>query len=96
MKSSEVLEKAHDFLDNNGWMQFASHSNGSYCAIGAIVKGTGVLKDGLEPIGVVFSYLYKVTGVHGIIEWNDAPGRTKEEVLDALMAAAKLARNEGD
>lgn len=33
--------------------------------------------------------------VHSMAAWNDAIGRTKDEVLDKLTAAAKFFRNQG-
>jgi hypothetical protein len=53
------------------------------------------------PCGALGRYIYDaldgaLTGFpHGLVQWNDAEGRTQEEVVDALRAAAMAAREEG-
>ncbi len=84
----------------NGWIQGALAMDGgggdtlptdpkaiSWCALGAF-QANCVDKD-FAPCG---GYLYfkaqelfrKVNNIHIISEWNDAEGRTKEEVLQAF------------
>lgn len=40
-------------------------------------------------------YMMYERGVEGTVAWNDAPGRTKGEVVEALRGAAGKARGEG-
>lgn len=78
--TSEFLRKAADVLERDGWCQ-GTHTDpyGRRCAFGALqvaraysdIRDDGSLK--------VYRLLHERTG--GVIDWNDAPGRTKQEVL---------------
>lgn len=52
------------------------------CCLGAISAATGGPWLGRD-------FLLLHLGVDSIANWNDAPGRTKDEVVDALRAAAR-------
>lgn len=62
--------------------------DGSVCAIGALHKATG----GRMPVEERF-ILYDKLGCHtnarGLVRWNDAPERTKEDVIRALTECAR-------
>lgn len=91
MKTSEVLERAHEVIETDGWIQNKLHTNEGYCAIGALIATNNI-----SGTGKALQYLTDATHEYDIVHWNNNPVRTKEEVLDAFMAAAKLARNKGD
>jgi hypothetical protein len=62
------------------------HCKGSYwsdhgmCIVGALIAARASID--------VFAALKKQTGTERIIDWNDAPERTTEEVIAALEGAA--------
>jgi hypothetical protein len=73
------------------------------CQRGAIVRAvTGTWRSlsvlpevDRDTIRGAHGYCRQVAGKHPI-EWNDDPGRTKEEVVEMLKSAAGLARNNGE
>lgn len=73
------------------------------CQRGAIIRAlTGTWKTitemshaDAETVLRAHGYCRQLTGYHPI-EWNDAPDRTKEEVVDMLKRAAELAREAGE
>jgi hypothetical protein len=65
-----------------------------YCASGALSRGAST---GQEYEGAMAVLAYEVSGWNrklSVIQWNDTPGRTKYEVIDAMRHAAKNLRNE--
>ena len=94
-----VYADAADIIRKKGWCQGEYHKKGDgYCILGAIAKAYGVsdneLTDNLHFIWLT-SDLLRVIGsdFEGIEnEWNDEPGRTKGQVIAALMKADKLVR----
>lgn len=83
---SDILEAAAAKLDATGWRQQSfGPQEGPNCAAGAILyckAGTPYLRD------LALDYLATQVG-HGVIGWNDTPGRTIGEVTEALRRAAK-------
>lgn len=85
----QIARRAINILEEYGWNQGEFISmNGTRCIVGAIDKAAllvGILYD--NPL-----YAYKTKVVTqlsmsvgmSIIEWNDAPGRTKEQVIKEL------------
>ena len=73
-----------------GWCQNAIERGGKYCAIGALYVASGnpaisgVLKG---PAMRAFGELWDSVG--RIDEWNNAPGRTAEEVAAAMEECAR-------
>ena len=99
---AQILEDAAAIIECNGWYQGnlaggawtvaggwyeAIEAGAPCCILGAInvAAGEGVFMDPW-PLGEF------VTGNPSPGVWNDAPGRTKEEVLTALRDAAQRAR----
>lgn len=94
MTTKEILQKARALVEA-GWMQGASFDakSGCYCASGAICAAAN-----LSEIVFIcenrtctearskFATSNKLAGI-GIVPWNDAPGRTKDEVLAAFDKA---------
>ncbi len=80
----EVLRAIPDHLDTNGWCQGNDHNDeGAACLRGAI--------NDLAPAGPIRGEVNLRLVVHvggSIVSWNDRPGRTVEEVKEAVLAAA--------
>lgn len=105
---ADVIDGAADVLDRHGWIQGALATPDGVCAIGAlrVALRLSVTRVGTEPPSPTPVWLFKVIEdeifVHrnvprmfaGIADWNDAPGRTADEVKDVFRAAAKRQRAE--
>lgn len=81
-----VLKKATDRV-RRGWLQDALHDyRGNVCALGAIECSTRSydLRQDAEIA------LRRVIGYPFIDRWNDARGRTKDQVVEAFRKAIKL------
>ena len=92
MTAAEVLEAAADYIDEHGWCreEYVA-SDGSVCAFEAIERAR--LTEPLAGVELVVEAAMKsATGCATVEEWNDAPGRTKDEVVRKLReVAASLA-----
>ena len=89
-----LLNLAADLIEQKGWTQGAMALDAAgtptkalspdavcYCTLGALAKAAG----GHERVeGRLVSTLAKQLKVYSIVDWNDTPGRTKEEVIAAL------------
>jgi hypothetical protein len=87
---ADVLDDAADLLERGQWIQhLESDGQGGRCAFGAIeaVAPSRVYACCAESV-----LLHTVDRSGNIASWNDAPGRTKQQVLDAFRAAAKQER----
>jgi hypothetical protein len=86
---SQILTEAAGRVDR-GWAQGGLVA-GCVCAVEAIAES---VRDGNELVHMkTFNMALnalrdQVTGT--IVNWNDMPGRTKEEVVAALLRAAKV------
>ena|SRR6266487_1341133 len=100
MSTLQALQRAKALLLTGGWQQGASGpAGGPHCIGAAVVDAIGLYEkvDGkfspttaqLQTRDAAFSRLNEVTW-GSFISWNDAPGRTKEEVLSALDQAIAL------
>lgn len=88
----DALDKAADIIDELGWTQRSYHGpDGGVCCLGAIqlAVGAGPTSD---PIHDAARLLCRRVGApdptdrprRKVVEWNDAPGRTREQVTAAL------------
>lgn len=98
-KSSEILEGAIEVLDEHGWQQgdYGDEENG-FCVLGAMARsyvGANYVPMYGEPLRYLVGAL-DVVQPWQVADWNDKPGRTKEEVIEALTLAAKAAREAGE
>jgi len=101
-----TLERAADLLETVGWVQNVSVQYGyghnperlgidgpiqvvGYCASGALVKAASTSQEYEVAMAILARGMKS-----SVIRWNDAPGRTKFEVVDAMRHAAKDLRNE--
>jgi hypothetical protein len=86
---ADVLDDAADRLEREGWAPGVG--GGGHCALGALysVAGMTALRQRASRVladSLGLPYRYRIA------DWNDAPGRTKQEVLDAFRLAAKAER----
>lgn len=112
MKPSEILsEVARRFETGEwGWHQHSSArdkegipvmlrqpSACSFCLLGALSRTTA--PSDRQGYGKAVEYISKAIPDYdheGLVAWNDAPGRTKEQVTGVLKDAAKLAIEAGE
>jgi hypothetical protein len=105
VKASEVLERAGRLLEEREWLQgvYGAGPNGEiadenapdcpgFCLMGALKNVLGGWKGTADAEHFIDEV---IRDIHGAEHWNDTPGRTKQEVLEALSKAAELARKEG-
>lgn len=81
----KALLEAADYIEARGWKQAFGDWGGPVCPITAL-DNLGYL--GHTPAGMGARKLFfKCHGDH-LLNWNDAVGRTKEQVVAGLRAAA--------
>ena len=81
----QALLDAADYIEEHGWCQYEpANRKGAVCAVGALMAVSSSPSIKLDAIELV----KLVIGQWHIPNWNDAPERTKEEVVSALRAAA--------
>jgi hypothetical protein len=82
------LKAARQSILDYGWVQHdMGNSARGYCALGAVCSVGG------DSVKLV-DYLRKAIGLNmgSVMNWNDSPVRTKEEVVAAFTKAMRLAR----
>lgn len=80
----ESLREAAAVIQKRGWVQGRlSDDKGRVCTVGAFC----LLRNYIEGY-VRFSDYISVRYMKSIANWNDVPGRTKEEVVEALLYVA--------
>lgn len=110
MKTSEVLDKAADVIERNGWFQggfidlSAEKPKGEEpcCVLGAlsIAEHGDPMKSGSGRVEAVLIDrldldVDEADEDYPLGYWNDEPGRTAEEVVRELRAAAASEREAG-
>lgn len=100
MSPQDVLRQAADLIERTGWCQgvyardargvitdFISDAAVEFCALGAIFhcEPEGYAADVSAPEQLLVNRI----GTRTVGEWNDAPGRTKDEVIATLRKAAE-------
>lgn len=74
---------AADILQKRGWTQGESvNDQGECCVIGALMLANSNW--------ATYQPLKRIVNCQCIVEWNDAKGRTRQQVIDALRDAASL------
>lgn len=82
---SRALLDAADYIEKHGWCQHSLQDpNGRVCIFGAIDLVTA----DPDVLGNAVVRLSRQVSYYPITAWNDAPERTKQEVVDTLRAAA--------
>lgn len=98
------VERAIELIEEKGWIRGDLETRRGYCAIGAVraaVKGhsgTSLSRRWeMISIGNELALLMGFKDPHWteVVNFNDARGRTKEEVLERLTLAAKKLRELG-
>lgn len=96
---ANTLDKAADLIDQHGWFQVGGDPSHRFCALVAIRAAAPQLTPhqiALREAACVALARYVELDIDriqsGIIRWNDAPGRTQEEVTAALRGAAEAVR----
>ena len=87
--ASRLLLRAAALIEERGWCQGAYFSGERLCAMGALhMASGGRIGDAFTAVGsVAIERLWKKLPTV-IPDWNDRPGRTKEEVVAKLRAVA--------
>jgi hypothetical protein len=82
---ADVLDGAADIIERDGWCQGALERDGAVCAIGALTMAMRptVARDR------AFAALARRLGGDSVARWNDAPERTKQEVLDLFRTSGR-------
>ncbi len=89
----EILLKAADYIDKHGWCQRRAFIGKKACLLGAVAA---VIDGGIGTATITPTAAYEKAYcrlaklVSGMGNWNDAPGRTKDEVVAVLRTAAYL------
>ncbi len=84
----KLLNDAADYIEEHGWCQGELRDEmGQVCILGAIASIPD--PEDWEPRSVALKALRAITGSPFPDNWNDAPGRTKEEVIAAFRNAAR-------
>ena|SRR5690606_11551681 len=80
----DVLRRSRELIEEFGWIQgnYGSKEVG-FCSAGAICEceGEGFPEPAVEDACDAFDDAVDGDGYYGTVSFNDAPGRTKEEVL---------------
>ena len=79
-----LWEAMFSIADPKDWIQNAGRRGEQRCALMAILDAHGI------PAWVAISIFRKIVG-NEIISYNDAPGRTHAEVMEAFAKAIYLA-----
>lgn len=85
--TTQVIVDAIDYLDRYGWCQDMPQHGARMCLWGALRNAAGA-----DHPDLLKSALWRVAtasdmGEIGVPAWNDAPGRTKQQVIAALQKA---------
>lgn len=91
--TKDLLVFGKSRIEQYGWIQhrFGTKAVG-FCMAGSMIPDGGRVS---EFANAADQCLRKVIGENSIGKWNDMPGRTKEEVLEAFDKAIALAEKEG-
>lgn len=87
-EASRILRAAAAHLNLYGWCQNQLKDGLSACLVGAVYAAVGDMMPSDEIQAELNRRVRLSIGRENIGAWNDVPGRTKEEVIDALNRAA--------
>ena len=85
-KTGKLLLAAADLLQAEGWVQGSMRRYGGRCVVGAI-SDAGCPRATAQQLNRAYNRALALAGTN-LPFWNDAPGRTKEEVINLLRRAA--------
>lgn len=76
--------KPSQLLREKGWCQgVGTDAQGQMCIMGCLLKASG--HDAIQAVKLANKLRSSLDHL-SLVRWNDAPGRTKEEVIAALEA----------
>lgn len=88
-RTTQVLLEAADLIEQRGWCQNSAQGpGGSICAAQALALAAAYDFAFAAQVG---RKLLHTVGFRTVPKWNDAPGRTQDEVVAALRQAAFMA-----
>jgi hypothetical protein len=79
----QILLKAADLIEQEGWCQHRGAKEGARCALQAVYDAAGAVGCGLA-----WDRLRSVVGCISV--WNDAPSTTKAQVINIIRKAAHV------
>lgn len=93
MTTKELRERAAQEIERRGWCQRSSTDPaGRVCLMKALSLADDAAKDGGEACFKAYDELYAEVGVPSgllsLAKWNDAPERTKDEVIARLRGVS--------
>jgi len=88
---ADVLNGAADLIERDGWTKGRYADEFGYCIAGAIDVAAGCFDEQLTQEALQARRAVADVVARNPRKWNDAPGRTKAEVVAALRAAATRA-----
>jgi hypothetical protein len=86
----EILEEAIKLIQERGWFQKRLGKPGQVCLGLAIARTSGSGPEKLEALLLLRTIISQIPdnrppgSFYSIVDWNDAPGRTKEDVVGLL------------
>lgn len=81
--AKQILTQAAELIRRHGWVQRKFGSDGGgFCLIGALIHASPSRYED------AYARVSQELGERSLISWNDAEGRTQEEVLELLERAA--------
>jgi hypothetical protein len=93
---ADVLDGAADLIEKVGWAQGMWRTDkGEVCITQAIADASPFRTCSYREV-VPLRDVIGLPWDMSLVRWNDAPGRTEQEVLDALRASAKAERRLAD
>jgi hypothetical protein len=85
----QILLDAADLIEEKGWIQGTFYKRGEgYCIFGALTKVASKHDNSQSHLRAAQHQLQRHKSRRSIMRWNDADGRSKEEVLTALRTVA--------
>ncbi len=85
MTAAEVARKAADLLERDGWCQGKFRNSGAHCVVAALTA----VDDWSAPEQAAVRRRLRVhAGTEWLVNWNDAPERTADEVIALLRQVA--------
>jgi hypothetical protein len=94
MTTVELLRAAKDQLLTRGWIQHAERRPDGVCLQGAVLAVGGFSWEAFVALQVLACALPEAESYNPVTYWNDAEGRTPEEVLALLDQAIARAEQE--
>lgn len=89
-KLSEKVQKTRELLQET-WINKAGNQKETFCVVQALIKTCPDIEDRER----IYPFLQNLSGARWLANWNDEPGRTKEEVVQLMDDVASALMSEG-